>query len=108
MADDLIERIRIRAYEIWEGSAGEGSPEEHWLQAEREILGNGAAPKDKFSGEAAGRDATRTYDSNVKKFGESGRVGEKVKEAEQALDGPERDELTRAEEIGKRRARGAA
>ncbi len=36
---DVTERIRLRAYSIWEA---EGSPEnrheEHWLQAEREIL----------------------------------------------------------------------
>ena len=108
MADDLIERIRIRAYEIWEGAGREGDPAEHWLLAEREILGDGGAPKDKFSGEAAGREATRTYDNNVRKFGESGRVGEKVREAEEALDVPEREELRRAEEIGKKRARGAA
>ena len=108
MADDLVERIRLRAYEIWEGNGRDGNPEEHWLAAEREILGNDAAAPDKFSGDAAGREATRTYDNNVRKFGESGRVAEKVKEAEQALDGPEREELRRTEGIGKRRARGAA
>jgi hypothetical protein len=108
MADDLIERIRVRAYEIWEGNGREGDPEEHWLAAEREILGDQAAPRESFNGEAAGREATRAYDSHVKKFGESGQVGEKVKEAEQALDGPEREELKRAEEVGKRRARNAA
>jgi hypothetical protein len=105
---DLIERIRLRAYEIWEGNQREGNPEEHWLAAEREILGDDAAAPDKFTGEAAGREATRAYDGHVKHFGESGRVGAKVKEAEEALDGPEREELRRAEEIGKRRARGAA
>jgi hypothetical protein len=108
MADDLIERIRLRAYELWEGNGRDGNSEEHWLAAEREILGDDAAAPDKFSGEAASREATRTYDNNVRKFGESGRVAEKVKEAEQALEGPEREELKRAEEIGKRRARGAA
>jgi len=108
MANDLIERIRERAYQIWEGNGREGNPEEHWLAAEREILGNEAAPRDAFSGEATGRNAARTYDNNVRKFGESGRVPEKVREAEQALDGPEREELKRAEEAGKRRARGAA
>jgi hypothetical protein len=108
MADDLIERIRLRAYELWEGNGRDGNSEEHWLTAEREILSDDAAAPDKFSGEAAGREATRTYDNDVRKFGESGRVAEKVKEAEQALDGPEREELKRAEEIGKRRARGAA
>ena len=34
------ERIRQRAYELWEQSGrGHGSSEDHWLQAEREIAG---------------------------------------------------------------------
>jgi len=105
---DLIERIRERAYQIWEGGGRDGNSEEHWLQAEREVLGSAAAPADKFNGDAAGRDATRAYDEHAKKFGANGRVEEKVREAEAALDGPEREELQRAEEAGKRRARGAA
>ena len=105
---DLIERVRQRAYQIWEGNGREGNPEEHWLSAEREILGNESAPRDSFAGEAAGLNAARTYDNNVKKCGESGRVPKKTREAEEALDGPEREELKRAEEVGKRRARGAA
>jgi hypothetical protein len=108
MGIDHIERIRERAYQIWEGNGREGNPDEHWLQAEREVLGTEAAPADSFSGEAAGRDATRTYDNNVRKFGESGRIAEKVKEAKKALDGPEREELKRAEETGKRRTKGVA
>ena len=59
MASDLIERIRARAYEIWEGNGREGNSEEHWLAAEREVLGDDAAPRESFSGEAAGREATR-------------------------------------------------
>lgn len=108
MAESLIERIRVRAYEIWEGNGREGNPEEHWFAAENEILGNQAAPRESFHGEAAGREATRAYDNHARKFSESGQVAEKVKEAEAALDGPEREELKRAEELGKRRARTAA
>jgi hypothetical protein len=70
--------------------------------------GDQAAPRESFNGEAAGREATRAYDNHAKKFSESGQVTEKVKEAEAALDGPEREELKRAEEVGKRRARNAA
>jgi hypothetical protein len=44
----------------------------------------------------------------VKKFGESGRVAEKARAAKEALEGPERQELKRAEEVGKSRAKGAA
>jgi len=29
--------IRERAYELWERSGRSGSPEEHWLRAEREL-----------------------------------------------------------------------
>ncbi len=103
---DLIERIRRRAYEIWEGNSG-GTPEEHWLQAEREVLGAEAAPPEAFHGDAAGREGTRAYDDHATKFGANGRVEEKMREAEAALDGPEREELKRAEEAGKSRAKSA-
>ena len=105
---DLIDRIRERAYQIWEGSGGDGNAEEHWLQAEREILGNEAAAPDAFSGEAAGPNATRAYNDHAKKFGENGRVEQKGKAAEAALNGLAREELQRAEEAGKRRAKSAA
>jgi hypothetical protein len=114
MADNIFDRIRERAYQIWE-SLGQphGSHDDHWLQAEREVLGKDTAAPDSFSGEAAGQAATRAYDRDVKKFSESGRVDAQVKEAERALDGPERAELKRAElkraeEAGKRRGKNAA
>jgi hypothetical protein len=38
MMDDIQERIRQRAYELWEASGkSEGSEMDFWLQAEREI-----------------------------------------------------------------------
>ena len=40
MADherSLIDRIRRRAYEIWERVGQTGDPEDHWLEAEREL-----------------------------------------------------------------------
>jgi hypothetical protein len=107
MANDLIERIRQRAYEIWEGSAGNGNSEEHWLQAEHEVLGSDAAPAEAFHGDGAGREGTRAYDEHATKFGANGSVEQKVKEAEQAIAGPEREELKRAEQIGKSRAKSA-
>ncbi len=33
------ERIRRRAYEIWEGEGRSGDAQDHWLRAEREIRG---------------------------------------------------------------------
>lgn len=39
MSDDRNDRIRRRAYEIWEAlGQPEGRQEEHWIQAEAEIL----------------------------------------------------------------------
>jgi len=39
MHQDLSERIRERAYEIWIASAyRDGKAEQHWLAAEQEIL----------------------------------------------------------------------
>jgi hypothetical protein len=35
--DDREERIRIKAYEIWERQGRTGDPEDHWYEAEREI-----------------------------------------------------------------------
>jgi Protein of unknown function (DUF2934) len=34
---ELEEKIRARAYEIWERQGRTGNPEDHWLQAEREL-----------------------------------------------------------------------
>ncbi len=33
------ERIRQRAHEIWESEGCSGDPQDHWLQAERELSG---------------------------------------------------------------------
>ncbi len=35
--DNREEEIRVRAYEIWERQGRSGSPEDHWLEAEREL-----------------------------------------------------------------------
>jgi hypothetical protein len=35
--DHPEEKVRVRAYEIWEREGQTGSPEDHWLRAEREI-----------------------------------------------------------------------
>ena len=79
MADNIFDRIRERAYQIWESL---GHPhdrhDDHWLQAEREILGKDAAEPGSFSNEAAGQEATRAYDRDVKKFSDSGQVDNKI------------------------------
>jgi Protein of unknown function (DUF2934) len=35
--DTLEERIRRKAYELWEAAGQTGSPDDHWLAAEREL-----------------------------------------------------------------------
>lgn len=35
--DGREEKIRRRAYELWEEAGMTGAPEDHWLQAEREF-----------------------------------------------------------------------
>ena len=35
--DHREERIRTRAYEIWERQGRSGNPEDHWLEAERAL-----------------------------------------------------------------------
>jgi hypothetical protein len=38
--DSREERIRVRAYEIWERQGCTGSPDDHWFGAERELKDN--------------------------------------------------------------------
>jgi len=52
MTDDREDRIRKRAYELWQQEgAPEGKPDDHWLQAEREIDLAGEHEIDKGNGE---------------------------------------------------------
>jgi hypothetical protein len=51
------------------------------------------------------RTAARRYNQATEKFAKSGRVDEAKKKAEEAMRGPEHDELTRAEDIGRSRQR---
>jgi hypothetical protein len=41
IATSQDERIRQRAYEIWEREGRTGNPEDHWFRAERELAGQG-------------------------------------------------------------------
>jgi hypothetical protein len=50
------------------------------------------------------RTAARHYNEDQRRFVGSGKVDEKAREAERALDGAERRELEHAELIGKRHA----
>lgn len=44
LSDDLkVARIRARAYELWEqDGCPEGREQDHWLRAEREVVGTEA------------------------------------------------------------------
>jgi hypothetical protein len=60
--------------------------------------------KSKIQGEG-NYDAARKFDDEERAFVKSGQVEQKAKEAEEALDGPEGDELERArKETGERGA----
>jgi hypothetical protein len=58
MERDLEQRIRERAYEIWENEGRSGDPQDHWWRAEQELKDAGTnqgqdaaaatAPEDKI------------------------------------------------------------
>jgi hypothetical protein len=50
--------------------------------------------------------AAKQYNDAQKQFAESGKVGPAAKDAAKAVDGPEGNELRKAEEAGKRHAHG--
>jgi hypothetical protein len=41
IATSQEEKIRQRAYEIWENEGRAGNPEDHWFRAERELADQG-------------------------------------------------------------------
>jgi Protein of unknown function (DUF2934) len=63
MTDEREDRIRQRAYELWqqEGTP-DGKPDDHWYQAEREIdEGEGEIEGDDVPNLGALREATRQH-----------------------------------------------
>jgi len=52
------------------------------------------------------RTAARVYNRATKEFARSGKVEEQAKRAEQAIEGPQRTELERAEQAGRNKSRG--
>jgi hypothetical protein len=63
MDENTIERIRSRAYEIWEAEGSlDGRHDDHWLQAEHEVLhGNDLLDGDDVPNLAAVREAARQH-----------------------------------------------
>ena len=92
--DDEHERIRRRAYELWERDGRSGDPEEHWLRAEKELNREtteaGEATRQESS---AGRSpeaqkfadqvdvATKSRNARSKQTGRAGATGVKKKAA---------------------------
>jgi hypothetical protein len=75
--------------------------------------GNNMDNKSKHIGTSSSRNegegnktAGRQYNEAQRRFVESGQVEDKAREAEKALEGPERAELQKAEAIGKDRSAG--
>jgi hypothetical protein len=61
--------------------------------------------KDQKNEGEGNRTAARQYNEKQRRFVKSGKVEEKAKEAEQAVEGKEGDALREAELVGKRHAR---
>src|SRR5215469_7407622 len=97
------ERIRRRAYEIWER---EGRPEsrdqDHWLKAEAELAAAGPQGNE---GEGS-RTAALAYDHSQTEFAEQADVTGLAEAAAAALDGPEGAELREAEAAGLAHSKG--
>jgi hypothetical protein len=107
MADEKIDQLPSRAYQIWER---EGRPQgrdlEHWLEAERGLEAEDL--KHSAKKEEAGLEAARAYNRDAQEFGRHENVEAKAQEAKHAIEGAEASELKRAEAIGKGRSRGQA
>jgi hypothetical protein len=107
MADEKMDQLRSRAYQIW---VREGRPQgrdlEHWLEAERELEAEDR--KHSAKKEEAGLEAARAYNRDAQEFGRHENVEAKAQEAKHAIEGAEASELKRAEAIGKGRSRGQA
>ena len=64
-------------------------------------------PTDNSPNEGEGnKTAAREYNEAQRRFAQSDKVEEKAREAEKALDGPEKDALQQAEAVGKRHGAG--
>jgi Protein of unknown function (DUF2934) len=107
---DKPNRIHERAYHLWEKAGRpEGRELEHWLEAERELTGPGNGDGNQTHETASdphGIHAAEKYNREVQESVGSGKSERAAQEAKKAIDGPERDELKRAEEAGKRPSKG--
>ncbi len=111
--------IRVRAHELWEADGRpEGQGVDYWLRAEQELAHQGlegfVQPSDAGTANSGSvnegegnRTAARKYNTETKKFAESGRVTKMAREAAIATDDPkQRREMTEAEAAGKAHSHG--
>ena len=56
--DDWEEKVRLRAYHIWERQGRTGNPYDHWHEAERELKAEEAADTSQDRPEATVEEAT--------------------------------------------------
>jgi hypothetical protein len=92
--EEFIQRIRERAYKIWEEKGrSEGQEIEHWLEAERELSREGVqAPEISWSdleGLAAAREYNRDDQDFGNETGDKGGAELAAQQAKDALDGAE-------------------
>ena len=106
MADEKIENLRNRAYQIWQSKGRPlGRDLEDWLEAERE-LEEADDRNHRGTKEEAGLEAAQDYHRVVQEFGRHENVAARAQEAKHAIKGDKAPELKRAEAIGKSRSRG--
>ena len=106
--DDRIQRVRERAYQIWENAGRpDGCSIEHWYAAEQDLLDTEDSPAEEARpSDEAGIQAAREYDNSVEQFEKTGQVDRSAQEAKRAVQGPEGGSLKKAEALGKRRSKG--
>jgi hypothetical protein len=61
--DDMNEKIRNKAYEIWEQEGREGDPQDHWLRAERELAEQSRDPLGTTNADVPPAEAVRAVEA---------------------------------------------
>ena len=59
----LEDRIRRRAYQLWEEAGRSGQPDDHWLQAERELASGSPDPRGATVEDAAPTEAVAAVEA---------------------------------------------
>ena len=97
------EKIRQRAYELWESEGRkEWGAEDYWLRAEQELERLGPQVNE---GEG-NRSAAQIFDRNQTAFAREADVAGHSAAARKALEGAEGNELRKAEQAGKAHSHG--